>query len=1043
MQVQLLGTFAVERDGGAVVLPVTPARLLAFLALHPGPHDRDAVAARFWPEATTSAARANLRTAVWALRQALGPDALSASRSRVGLAPDGVRVDLAELRDTAADDPAGAAAGCSGELLPSFGDDWAAEERAEHRRWQVAVLDRAAAAAESAGREEDAARWSRTRCRLTPFEEPAHAALVRRLAAAGDRAGALAAGREFATRLREEFGVAPGPALRAALAELRGPGRSAPATAARRAPLFGRSAELSALTAAWSRARDGRGGVVVLTGEAGIGKTRLTAELADRVSGAGGRVAGGAAVDVGEPAPLGLWAEIALALARQVPAPPPSAGWPPELGRLASDLAVLLGRGPGLPPPVASPELERLRVFDAVLRLVEWAAGGAPVLLIAEDLHGADRASLALCAHVARRVATLPVLLLLTRRDRPARSDADALVADVARRGVPVAELVLDALAPEEIAAVVRSVAPLGQDDVDRVVASAEGSPLLAVERARLLAGGDRGLPLTLRAAVRAAAGPVPRPARDLLELLAVAGRALSPAEVDALAVAGPDDLAAAEDTGLLSAGDDGLRYRHALLAEAARCDLVREPGRRSVQLAVAVEAAAGDARARVAAEVAGHLQRAGRDDLAGPRWRDAARHARELGTLDEAADFWAEAAHCAPEDPDPRLELAEVQAWRGRREDYEHEWEAAIALVPPAGRAAAWCRRGAVMRSVLCHPSAGLAAYTRALELLGPGNAPALRAEALAGLAQLTAAAGDPDLVPGLLRAAGGDATLDIDRHSARLLWLIRTGRYAEVEAQAELGAAALEGAARPDQAYAGLLTAACALAAAGDLAAALRVADHAVALTRDVPVLAVPCLAGRAHLLSRTGRPAEALACARAQLALAERLDSDEVLGLARYDAGLVALATGAWTEAAELLDAALAGQARFSRPASRLARAEALARDGRPGEAAAEIRAAALEPIGPGDQPWALVPRMARAQGLVALAAGDLREARRRLAESVAAWRRLGRPEPGRELMASLVDLGRLPVVGLVDPAWELARVEAELAAVPEEEPCPPSH
>jgi tetratricopeptide (TPR) repeat protein len=559
------------------------------------------------------------------------------------------------------------------------------------------------------------------------------------------------------------------------------------------------------------------------------------------------------------------------------------------------------------------------------------------------------------------------------------------------------------------------------------------------------MAAGGAGLPLTLRAAVRAAAGPVSPGARQLLELLAVAGRALSSAELDALAVADPVDVAAAENTGLLHRGTDGLRYRHALLAEAARADLVVEPGHRSLQLARAVEAAAGAAVDWVAAEVAGHLRRAGRDDLADGWWRRAARHARSLGALAEAAAFWAEAARCAPRDPEPWLELAEVQAWRGRREDYAQAWTTAIALVPPDRQALAWNRRGAVMRAVLCHPSAGLAAYTRARALLTDDDPPSLRAEVLVGLAQLTAVAGDPAQVPSLLHEAatvGGASALPIDQHSARLAWLIHTGRSTEVEAEAEAGAAALAGADRPDQAFAGLLMAACALTAAGDLPAALRATERAVALTRSTPVLVVPCLAGRAHLLSRSGRHAEAVACAREQLALAERLDSAEILGLARNDAGLVAVAAGNHAEAAELLAAALAGGARFSRPASRLARAEALARDGRAAEAAAEIRAAALEPVGPGDQPWALVPRLARAQGLVALAAGDPVEARRRLAESAAVWRRLGRPEPGRELMASLVDLGRPPVVGLVDPEWELARVTAELAAVPEEEPCLPS-
>ena len=61
-------------------------------------------------------------------------------------------------------------------------------------------------------------------------------------------------------------------------------------------------------------------------------------------------------------------------------------------------------------------------------------------------------------------------------------------------------------------------------------------------------------------------------------------------------------------------------------------------------------------------------------------------------------------------------------------------------------------------------------------------------------------------------------------------------------------------------------------------------------------------------------------------------------------------------------------------MSRPAARLARAEALARSGRPDEAAAEVRRAALEPVRSSDQPWALVPRMTRVQGLIALARGD---------------------------------------------------------------------
>jgi hypothetical protein len=133
--------------------------------------------------------------------------------------------------------------------------------------------------------------------------------------------------------------------------------------------------------------------------------------------------------------------------------------------------------------------------------------------------------------------------------------------------------------------------------------------------------------------------------------------------------------------------------------------------------------------------------------------------------------------------------------------------------------------------------------------------------------------------------------------------------------------------------------------------------------------------------------------------------------------------------------LLEQAIAEGAGVSRPAARLARAEALARSGRPEEAAAEVRQAALEPVRAGDQPWALVPRMARVQGLIALARGDQALARRRLGEAVAGWQRHLRPDAAAEFIANFIDLGRPPIVGLVEPEWELRRLTAELAELGE--------
>src|SRR5690242_10476587 len=134
LQVRLLGTVAAERDGEQLFLPPPAGRLLAFLALRPGPHERAAAAAQLWPDSAGPAARASLRTAVWALRKAAGDDVLIASRTSVGLRPEAVTVDLADCRRrAAAGDAVAAAALCRSELLPGYAGDWAEVARRQLR----------------------------------------------------------------------------------------------------------------------------------------------------------------------------------------------------------------------------------------------------------------------------------------------------------------------------------------------------------------------------------------------------------------------------------------------------------------------------------------------------------------------------------------------------------------------------------------------------------------------------------------------------------------------------------------------------------------------------------------------------------------------------------------------------------------------------------------------------------------------------------------------------------------------------------------------
>ena len=206
----------------------------------------------------------------------------------------------------------------------------------------------------------------------------------------------------------------------------------------------------------------------------------------------------------------------------------------------------------------------------------------------------------------------------------------------------------------------------------------------------------------------------------------------------------------------------------------------------------------------------------------------------------------------------------------------------------------------------------------------------------------------------------------------------------------------------------------------------------------TSDVPSIHHGSLAARALILSRLGRHEEAADTVVELQRLADRLGSPEVIAVATHDAGVVAFAAGRYVEAADLLDSALEQQAHVSRPGARLRQAEALALAGDADRATAALRSAVLEPVARADQPWSLVPRIAFVQALVARAQGDDAVALRRLEESEQAWRRvlasITSSETAEGYLATLVDLGRPPIVGLVEPARELARIDEVRRTLP---------
>src|SRR4051794_30652767 len=598
LRLRLFGELAVEVDGSTLSPPESArARaLLAWLALHPGMHPRGRVAALFWPDVLDSSARASLRSAMWSLRRALGEAGerhLVATRERVGL--EGAEVDLLEVDELVRRGELERAVDlCDGELLAGLEDDWAFEARDEHRDRMGAVLaELAAGASEPAQTVAWAKRWAA----LDPLSEEAHRALIAGLAESGDRAAALAAYERLATRLRSELGMTPSAETRELAERVRAeeagavqgpvPVESSAAGAPGRLPshleractlgLVGRDSELGELRAAWRGAVGGHGAAVVLSGDPGVGKTRLAAELLGEAVRDGGLAAACGALELGGAAPFGLWAELLRDLTPHLDAPPADATWPSDLARLAPELERRFAREPSTPGP---PELERARLFEGMVGLLEWAARTRPLALLVEDAHLADGPSLELAAYAGRRLSGLPVLLVITRRTRPQKPELDALAHALHARGVLAGDIELQALEDGAVAELARTVAPLAEGDIARVVEAAEGNALLAVETARAVSTGEHSPPPSLRGLVRAGIATLDPDARHVAELAAAAGRDLERAETAALPV---DDFPAAAtralETGFLVAADGRIGYRHALLREAVDED-VAEPAR-------------------------------------------------------------------------------------------------------------------------------------------------------------------------------------------------------------------------------------------------------------------------------------------------------------------------------------------------------------------------------------------------------------------------------------------------------------------------------
>lgn len=442
-------------------------------------------------------------------------------------------------------------------------------------------------------------------------------------------------------------------------------------------PLLGRDREVLELNAALSSAESGKGALVLLVGEPGIGKTRLANDFASEAGARGAQVTWGRAWEAGGAPAYWPWIEamrpFAAVTARASDA---------ERMRIAP-LAHLLPELEACeaPRPAADPAQDRFRLFEAVATFLALAARDRPLVVLLDDMHVADVSSLGLLHFVARNLHASRVVVVATYRDVEARLSPEAgdALAKVAREG---RYLALGRLDREEVAS---WVAREGIGDAEALYAATEGNPLFVVEMLRLAR--DRGnaprmahLPDGVRDVIRARLLLLSPPARALLAAGSVLGRALDLGIAAALVdqpLAAVRDLAteAMRSNVLVDVGDRS-SFSHILIREVLYQDL---PAARRAELHARVARALleryGDDAEASLAEAVHHLLFAA--PLVAPdeaiMWarRGAERATRRLA-FEEAAELLSRATELLPpgrdvERCDLLLELAGARIGAGQ----------------------------------------------------------------------------------------------------------------------------------------------------------------------------------------------------------------------------------------------------------------------------------------------------------------------------------------------------------------------------------------
>jgi DNA-binding SARP family transcriptional activator len=661
LHVSLLGEKAIADDETGLLTSSSRAvALVAFLAIHArSPQARQRIAGLFWPESTDAQALTNLRRELHQLRRVLGRE-----RSLVVTSTDlswrdtpTCRVDLriftaerdAALAAAAAGDDQGAAqhaaraiAEYRGDLVPGVYDDWLLDARAEVERQCVDLCDLVCATRMRTGDLADALNAARRRIQLQPLEEVGYRTLMQLQADLGDRAGAVSTYHHCASVLERDLGVSPDQTTQQAFRRLMA--RADPAGAERlaaerevgrsrvvAAALVGRSGELILLQDLWQAAAAGGPGLVLVSGGAGVGKTRLVTEVAELARRQGAVVASSQCFGASGRlalAPVADWlrnpaVHSAVATLDET--------WRAEVGRLVPTRGDHAPRGRG--SRGLADAWQRHRFFEGLARGL--LAVARPTLLVLDNVQWCDQETLEFVTFCLRLAPRARLLIAATLRDDG--PGEDPVLTGWADRMRATGLLTDVSLGPFDAAGTARlaeaiSGRPLAAADTELLQATTGGFPLYVIEAVRGGIGpGSAPLPAgDLTAVLRNRLEQATAPAREVAGLAAAVGTDFT---LDLLTEASDLDAGAVVDAvdelwrrRIMHELGDGYDFTHDLLRETAYAQI--SPPRRWLlhrRVAQALELLHADDIDRVSARLADQYSRGGRPGRALAFYRRAA----------------------------------------------------------------------------------------------------------------------------------------------------------------------------------------------------------------------------------------------------------------------------------------------------------------------------------------------------------------------------------------------------------------------------------